>query len=239
MPRAAEPDASEPEGARRRLPGDAAGRCGHRLPGRGGRHQRPGGAAAAALRVVAPAAPLRLLVLADCPPEVGEVLELGASARRDSEGAFSVYPRRARRSGRVRSQRCGEGATERAAEALRALTGTDFCLSAGGDIVCRTSIRTTRPGGSASRTSRPASAGRRRARDHGAVATSGSAHRGGHLVDARTGQARPASMPLPPTRSAGRPRPGCGPAPDGAASWSGPTGRRRRPAVAPLRRRRQ
>ncbi len=43
-----------------RLPRHAAGRRRHRLPGHGRRHQHQGGPAPAALRVLAPAAPLRL-----------------------------------------------------------------------------------------------------------------------------------------------------------------------------------
>jgi thiamine biosynthesis lipoprotein len=131
------------------------------------------------------------LGLADCPPEVAEVLALGESARRDSEGAFSVY--RAGPDGRVVFDPSGvvKGwATERAAEPLRALPGTDFCLSAGGDIVCRTLDPDDRPwriGIEDPRDPRrlvavvPLHAG--------AVATSGSVHRGQHIVDARTGRA--------------------------------------------------
>ena len=80
-------------------------------------------------------------------------------------------------------------AAERAAAPLRALPGTDFCLSAGGDIVCRT----LDPDGP------PWRIGVEDPRDPrrlvavvplgtGAVATSGSAHRGQHVVDARTGR---------------------------------------------------
>jgi thiamine biosynthesis lipoprotein len=79
-------------------------------------------------------------------------------------------------------------AVERAAAALRALEATDFCLSAGGDMVCRTLDPATPPW--------------RIGIEHpfdtsmlvavvplhtGALATSGTAHRGAHLVDARTG----------------------------------------------------
>jgi thiamine biosynthesis lipoprotein len=80
-------------------------------------------------------------------------------------------------------------AVERAADHLRALDSTDFCLSAGGDMVCRTLD--------------PAAAPWRIGIEHphdpsrlvavvpvatGAVATSGTAHRGDHLVDARSGR---------------------------------------------------
>jgi FAD:protein FMN transferase len=131
------------------------------------------------------------VALAECPPEVAEVLALGAAAERDSGGAFSVY--RPAPDGRVVFDPTGvvKGwAAERAAGPLRALAGTDFCLSAGGDLVCRT----TDPDG------RPWRIGIEDPRDPrrlvavvplhaGAVATSGSAHRGEHVVDARTGRA--------------------------------------------------
>jgi thiamine biosynthesis lipoprotein len=130
------------------------------------------------------------LTLADCPPEVAEVLELGEEARRSSGGAFSIY--RPGPAGPVVLDPSGvvKGwAAERAAAPLRELSGTDFCLSVGGDLVCRT----VDPDG------RPWRIGIEDPRDprrlvavvpvlDGAVATSGSAHRGQHVVDARTGQ---------------------------------------------------
>ena len=130
------------------------------------------------------------LTPADCPPEVTEVIDLGEEAHRTSGGAFSIY--RAAPDGGVVFDPSGvvKGwAAERAAESLRALPETDFCLSAGGDLVCRT----VDPAG------RPWRIGIEDPRDPrrlvavvpvhtGAVATSGSAHRGQHVVDARTGR---------------------------------------------------
>jgi thiamine biosynthesis lipoprotein len=131
------------------------------------------------------------IILDDCPPEVAEVLALGEQAERDSQGAFSV--RRAGSDGTVVLDPAGvvKGwAAERAADHLRVLEATDFCLSAGGDLVCRTL--------------EPAAPPWRIGIEHpldptrliavvsvstGAVATSGTAHRGLHLVDGRT--ARP------------------------------------------------
>ncbi len=128
--------------------------------------------------------------LADCPPEVREVLDLGAAAERDSGGAFSVY--RSGPDGRPALDPSGvvKGwAAERAAGPLRTLVDTDFCLSAGGDLLCRTL------GPDAA----PWRIGIEDPHDPrrliavvpiatGAVATSGTAHRGAHLVDARIGR---------------------------------------------------
>ena len=130
------------------------------------------------------------LELADCPAEVGEVLDLGREAERLSDGAFSIMlpgadgRRRLDPSGVVKGW-----AGQRAATFLAALDDTDFCLSAGGDLVCHIAD----PNRAAWRIgienphdpSRLIAVVPIRA---GAVATSGTAHRGAHLVDARTGQ---------------------------------------------------
>jgi thiamine biosynthesis lipoprotein len=128
--------------------------------------------------------------LEQCPPEVAEVVELGAAAERDSGGAFSI--RLPGPDGAVVLDPSGvvKGwAVERAAAALRALPDTDFCLSAGGDMTCRT----LDPHGAPWRIGIEDPADPRRIRAivpvlTGAVATSGTAHRGQHLVDARTGR---------------------------------------------------
>jgi thiamine biosynthesis lipoprotein len=129
--------------------------------------------------------------VADCPPEVAEVLALGAAAEEQSGGAFSI--RLPGPDGRVVLDPSGvvKGwAVERAAAALRDLPDTDFCLSAGGDMTCRT----LDPAGPPWRigVEDPADPSRVLAVIPvftGAVATSGTAHRGQHLVDARTGRA--------------------------------------------------
>jgi FAD:protein FMN transferase len=130
------------------------------------------------------------LALPDAPDEVHEVLDIGARAERATEGAFSVW-RPDSDGDRLLLDPSGvvKGwAVERASAFLRALPDTDFCLSGGGDMVCRalegepwrvgiedphdpTRVLAVVP-----------------VRD-GAVATSGIAHRGAHLVDARTGAA--------------------------------------------------
>jgi thiamine biosynthesis lipoprotein len=128
--------------------------------------------------------------LEDCPPEVAEVLALGDAAERQSGGAFSV--RLPAPDGRPLLDPSGvvKGwAAERAAAALEDLADTDFCLSAGGDVTCRTLDPDGRPWRIG--VEDPADPARVLAVvpvRTGAVATSGTAHRGQHLVDARTGR---------------------------------------------------
>jgi thiamine biosynthesis lipoprotein len=128
------------------------------------------------------------ITLPDCPPAVAEVLELGAAAEQDSGGAFAV-----RRGGVLDPSGVVKGwAAERAAAHLADLLDTDFCLSAGGDVTCRTLDADAPPWRVGIED--PHDTGRLVAvvRVHtGAVATSGTARRGAHIVDARTG--------LPPT----------------------------------------
>ena len=127
----------------------------------------------------------------DCPPEVAQVLALGAAARQQSGGAFDV--RRPGPDGRSVLDPSGvvKGwAVERASVVLHELDGTDFCLSAGGDLICRT----LDPAGIPWRIGieNPHDPNRVLATVpmfNGAVATSGTAHRGAHLVDSRTGRA--------------------------------------------------
>ena len=127
---------------------------------------------------------------ARCPPEVAEVLRLGEIATAESHGAFAVH-RPAPDGGTVLdpSGVVKGWAVERAAAGLRELPDTDFCLSAGGDLTCRVN----RPDAA------PWRIGIEDPQDPsrvvavvpirtGAVATSGTAHRGAHLVDARTGR---------------------------------------------------
>ncbi len=133
------------------------------------------------------------LRLEECPAEVREVLDLGRRAGKASAGAFSIYlptsptepvgGRRLDPSGVVKGW-----AADRASAHLAALDDTDFCLSAGGDIICRSSLDRE-----------PWRIGIEDPHDPtkivavvplrvGAVATSGTTHRGAHLVDARTGR---------------------------------------------------
>jgi FAD:protein FMN transferase len=121
------------------------------------------------------------LAVADAPADVAEVLAIAARTQRATDGAFSVWRPDLDPSAVVKGW-----AVQRASAALRALDDTDFCLSAGGDMVCRAAAGA------------PWRIGIEDPRDparilavvpvtDGAVATSGTAHRGAHLVDARTG----------------------------------------------------
>jgi FAD:protein FMN transferase len=130
------------------------------------------------------------LTPAQCPDPVAaqlaEVLAIGAAAERDSGGAFAV-----RRDGVLDPSGVVKGwAAERAAAHLAALPDTDFCLSAGGDVTCRTADPAAPPWRIGIEdphdTRRLVAVVPVRT---GAVATSGSAHRGAHVVDARTGAA--------------------------------------------------
>jgi thiamine biosynthesis lipoprotein len=126
-----------------------------------------------------------------CPPEVAEVLALGELARVRSNGVFDV--RRPGPDGTLLLDPTAvvKGwAVDRAAAELDTLAETDYCLSAGGDMVCRV----TDPDGPPWRIgiedpARPTDiVGVVPMRD-GGLATSAMTHRGAHIVDARTGRA--------------------------------------------------
>jgi thiamine biosynthesis lipoprotein len=123
-----------------------------------------------------------------CPDEVIEVLALGERARVESAGAFDV--RRGDREGNVVLDPSGvvKGwAVQRASRALDGLDDTDYCLSAGGDMVVRT-IRRTSPAWRIGIEDPfdPTRVIATVAVRNGAVATSGLARRGAHIVDPRT-----------------------------------------------------
>jgi FAD:protein FMN transferase len=129
------------------------------------------------------------LRVADCPPEVAadiaEVLAIAETARRDSGGAFAID-----RGGVLDPSGVVKGwAAEHAADHLAALPDTDFCLSAGGDIVCRTLDPASAPWRIGIEDPHDPSRLVAVVPLHtGAVATSGSSRRGAHIVDARTGR---------------------------------------------------
>ena len=125
----------------------------------------------------------------DCPPDVREVLGLGEAARTQSDGAFDVRRPTPDGAGVLDPSGVVKGwAVERALRAFDDLDETDVCLSAGGDLACR-----TRADGSPGwrigvedphDPARVVAVVPVRA---GAVATSGLARRGAHIVDPRTG----------------------------------------------------
>ncbi|MBZ5738587.1 FAD:protein FMN transferase [Nocardioides mangrovi] len=123
---------------------------------------------------------------APAPEGLGEVLDLAEQARRQSGGAFDV-----RRGDVLDLDGVVKGwAVARAAQRFRALDETDSCLSGGGDMACWTADPDGRPWEIG--IEHPLDPGRLVARvpvARGAVATSGTAHRGAHIVDARTGLA--------------------------------------------------
>ncbi|MEU6290113.1 FAD:protein FMN transferase [Streptomyces sp. NPDC005047] len=123
-----------------------------------------------------------------CAPEVAEVLELAAEAERVSDGWFS-----ARYRGRLDPTGIVKGwAVERAARRIAAAGATGVSLNGGGDVQLLGSPGARRPwrvgvsdplrpGGLAAVVSAAGAA-------ELAVATSGSAERGAHVVDPRTGR---------------------------------------------------
>lgn len=127
------------------------------------------------------------LSLAECPPEVAEVLALGEQARHDSGGAFDV-----RRPGvPLDTDGVVKGwAVQRASRAFDGLEDTDVCLSGGGDMVCVVRDPAGEPWQIGIEDPHDPSRVLAVVPVHtGAVATSGAAHRGDHVVHAGTGLA--------------------------------------------------
>ncbi|MCP3769921.1 MULTISPECIES: FAD:protein FMN transferase [Streptomyces] len=134
------------------------------------------------------------LTVGECDPEVAEVLELAAEAERVSDGWFSTRYR-----GRLDPTGIVKGwATERAARRLAEAGAVGVSLNGGGDVQLlgtpgagrpwRVGVSDPlRPGGLAAVVSAAGA-------DELAVATSGTAERGDHIVDPRTG--RPAVTDL-------------------------------------------
>ncbi|WP_037670637.1 FAD:protein FMN transferase [Streptomyces griseus] len=129
------------------------------------------------------------LTVEECDPEVAEVLELGAEAERVSEGWFSTsYEGRLDPTGVVKGW-----AAERAARRMAAVPGVSgVSVNGGGDVQLlgvpgparpwRVGVSDPlRPGGLAAVVSAAGA-------DELAVATSGTAERGTHIVDPRTGR---------------------------------------------------
>jgi FAD:protein FMN transferase len=127
------------------------------------------------------------LTVAECDPDVAEVLELGAEAERLSDGWFSL-----RYEGRLDPTGIVKGwAVERAARRMALAGVTGVSVNGGGDVQLlgvpgperpwRVGVSDPlRPGGLAAVVSAAGAA-------ELAVATSGTAERGAHIVDPRTG----------------------------------------------------
>ncbi|MEU4043757.1 FAD:protein FMN transferase [Streptomyces antibioticus] len=129
------------------------------------------------------------LTVGECDPEVAEVLDLGAEAERTSDGWFSM-----RYGGQVDPTGIVKGwAAERAARLIGAVAGVSgVSVNGGGDVQLlgvpgperpwRVGVADPlRPGGLAAVVSAAGA-------DELAVATSGTAERGAHIVDPRTGR---------------------------------------------------
>ncbi|MFJ3335762.1 FAD:protein FMN transferase [Streptomyces sp. NPDC086766] len=128
------------------------------------------------------------LTVEECEPEVAEVLGLGAEAERASDGWFSL-----RYEGRLDPTGIVKGwAAERAARRIAAAGASGVSVNGGGDVQLlgapeprrpwRIGVSDPlRPGGLAAVISTAGAA-------ELAVATSGTAERGAHIVDPRTGR---------------------------------------------------
>jgi len=126
----------------------------------------------------------------DVPAEVAEVLALGREAEQRSGGAFSILLPGDDGQPRLDPSGVVKGwAVQRASRLLSTLVDTDFCLSAGGDLVCSTTDPDRSPWRiGIEHPQDPRSVVAVVPVQSGAVATSGTTHRGQHLVDARTGR---------------------------------------------------
>ncbi|MFD5638090.1 FAD:protein FMN transferase [Streptomyces sp. NPDC127077] len=128
------------------------------------------------------------ITVEECDPQVAEVLELGAEAERASDGWFST-----RYEGRLDPTGIVKGwAAERAALGLAAAGASGVSVNGGGDVQLRGVPAPHRPWRvGVSDPLRPgalAAVVSAAGADELAVATSGTAERGAHIVDPRTGK---------------------------------------------------
>jgi thiamine biosynthesis lipoprotein len=126
--------------------------------------------------------------LADCPADVREVLDLCADVRRTSLGYFTATA-----GGRLEPSGLVKGwAVERAAELLRSAGSSAHCVNGGGDLQLVGSPSAGRPWRiGVAHPFRPGDLATVVTGRDFAVATSGTAERGAHVVDPHTG--RPAT----------------------------------------------
>src|SRR4051812_35030886 len=125
------------------------------------------------------------LTLADCRPEVDEVLTRCLALARTTGGFFSVRP-----AGRLDPSGLVKGwAVDGAVERLVAAGATSFCLNAGGDLVVRGRATPGAPWRVGVRHPEdPASLAAVLAVEDLAVATSGTSEQGAHILDPHTGR---------------------------------------------------
>jgi len=124
------------------------------------------------------------LALADCGPEVAEVMGLGEDAERESGGAFSV-----RAGGSLDPSGVVKGwAVERASGILREAGSLRHCVNGGGDIQTAGEPEPGRTWALAVAHPLQPGAFATVVRGRGiALATSGTSERGAHILDPRTG----------------------------------------------------
>ncbi len=123
--------------------------------------------------------------LGDCPPEVAEVLDAGARLASETDGYFSMYP-----AGVLEPSGLVKGwAIERASDLLVAAGSTSHCVNGGGDVQCVGDVSDGQPWRIG--IAHPLQAGELAGVVIGsgvAVATSGTAERGAHVLDPHTGR---------------------------------------------------
>jgi FAD:protein FMN transferase len=123
------------------------------------------------------------LTVADCEPEVGEILDRCERLRRDTDGYFSAYPHGALDpSGLVKGW-----AIEQASDRLRRAGSTSHCVNGGGDVQCAGDAAPGLPWRvGVAHPLRPGDLAAVVTGTDLAVATSGTAERGAHVVDPHT-----------------------------------------------------
>ncbi|MBW8481223.1 FAD:protein FMN transferase [Actinomadura parmotrematis] len=134
------------------------------------------------------------LALGDADPDLALVMELCDLARERTGGWFDAAGLPEPRTGRRRYDPSGlvKGwAVQRAARHLAALDGAGWCLNAGGDVLVHAPEGQPPWRVGIEDPARPDRVMAVVARRGGAVATSGGAHRGAHIIDPHTG--RPAA----------------------------------------------
>ncbi len=126
------------------------------------------------------------LTVADCAPEVGEIMDRCERLRDDTDGYFSAYPHGALDpSGVVKGW-----AIEQASDRLRRAGSANHCVNGGGDVQCAGDAAPGQPWRvGIAHPLRPGDLAAVVAGTDLAVATSGTAERGAHVIDPHTSRA--------------------------------------------------